>query len=96
VFFHDGNSLEILPRLVERGERFDVFHIDGAKRTYPHDVRNCRQMIAGEQALLIMDDTQLWRVGRICSALTADGVVEPLPDFPRCPKPSDTATRSAR
>ena len=85
VFFYEGSALEVLPALPDRGQRFDVFHIDGSKWTYLEDVLNCARIMAGDSATLIMDDTQqpiLAQVWRMC---TAAGVIEPHPGFPTMP-----------
>jgi hypothetical protein len=71
-FFYRGDCLEVLPRLAEAGQRFDIFHIDGAKSTYLEDVFWCANMVAGESARIIMDDTdqkELFWAWKICAAL---------------------------
>jgi hypothetical protein len=81
VFFHRGDCLEVLPRLAEGRQQFDIFHIDGAKHTYLEDVLWCERIIAGESATIVMDDTEQEGVSwawRICTSL---GVIEPEPDF---------------
>lgn len=80
-FFHRGDCLKVLPRLVQDRQKFDVFHIDGAKRTYLNDIFWCERMVAGKSATLIMDDTDqkiLSLVWRICAYL---GVIDSEPVF---------------
>ena len=80
-FFYQGDCLEVLPRLAKAGEKFDIFHIDGAKRTYLEDVFWCASMVAGESARVIMDDTdqkELSWAWKICTALQ---VIETEPHF---------------
>lgn len=85
VFFYEGSALEVLPTLPNRGQRFDLFHIDGAKGTYLEDVLNCERIMAGDSATLIMDDTQVAIVAQAWRMCTAAGVIEPHPDFPTMP-----------
>jgi Methyltransferase domain len=84
-FFYEGSCLEVLPALAERGLRFDVFHIDGAKGTYLEDVLNCERVMAGDSATLIMDDTQVEFVDQVWRLFTAAGVIAPDPLFPAMP-----------
>jgi hypothetical protein len=86
VFFHEGDSLEVLPRLVQSRQRFDLFHLDGAKRTYLEDILNCERMLAGERAMLIMDDTQQVNVAGTWNVYVGAGAIEPHPDFPSMPE----------
>jgi hypothetical protein len=86
VYFYDGDSLEVLPRLVESRLRFDLFHLDGAKRTYLEDILNFERMLAGEHATLIVDDTQQVNVAGTWKVYVASGAIEALPDFPPMPK----------
>ena len=86
VFLYEGSSLEVLPALPDRGQRFDLFHIDGAKRRYLEDVLNCERIMAGASATLIMDDTQQPMVAETWRMCTAAGVIEPHPRFPTMPK----------
>jgi hypothetical protein len=86
VFFYEGSALEVLPALAGRDQRFDLFHIDGAKRTYLEDVLNCERIMAGDSATLIMDDTQQAFVARTWSLCTAAGLIEPHPGFPTMPE----------
>ena len=83
VFFHEGSCLEVLPGLARRGERFDLFHIDGAKHTYYYDLLNCRPLLASDrQALVVLDDANMGPVQQIWQRAIAQGLVEPDPDFP--------------
>lgn len=91
-FFYRGDCLKVLPRLAKAGQRFDIFHIDGAKRTYLEDVFWCANMIAGESAMIIMDDTdqkELSWAWKICTALR---VIENEPYF--APMPNTTRYRN--
>ena len=85
VFFYEGSALEVLPALPDRGQRFDVFHIDGSKWTYLEDVLNCAPIMAGDSATLIVDDTQQPIVAQVWRMCTAAGVIEPHPSFPTMP-----------
>jgi len=86
VFFHEGRALDVLPALSDHGSRFDVFHIDGAKRTYLEDVLNCEPIMAGDSATLILDDTQQPGVAEVWRMCTVAGVIEPHPGFPTMPR----------
>lgn len=91
-FFYRGDCLEVLPRLVKARQRFDIFHIDGAKRTYLEDVFWCTNMVAGESARIIMDDTdqkELSWAWKICAALH---IIEAEPNF--LPMSSETKYRN--
>jgi hypothetical protein len=79
VHFYRGSCLNVMPVLAKRGEKFDVFHIDGAKHTYLSDLYWASRMISGPSAALIMDDTEqdaLSVVWRVCTAL---GLIEAGP-----------------
>jgi hypothetical protein len=85
VSFYEGSGLEVLPALPDRGQRFDLFHIDGAKRTYLEDVLNCARIMAGDSATLIMDDTQQAFAAQVWRMCTAARVIEPNSGFPTMP-----------
>jgi predicted O-methyltransferase YrrM len=79
VHFYRGSCLDLMPELAHRGEKFDVFHIDGAKHTYLSDLYWASRMISGSSAALIMDDTEqdaLSVVWKVCTALR---VIEAAP-----------------
>jgi hypothetical protein len=81
-FFHRGNCLQVLPRLAKNAQKFDSFHIDGAKNTYFKDISECALMVRGKSAVIIMDDADqvsLSWVWRICRFL---GLIEDRTDFP--------------
>jgi predicted O-methyltransferase YrrM len=82
VFFYEGSSLDVVPELARRGERFDCFHVDGAKYLYYMDVLNCGPMIADDGAILIMDDVQLPVVGRAWNRCVRERLVQSCPEFP--------------
>lgn len=87
VFFHRGDCLEVLPRLAKARQKFDFFHIDGAKHTYLKDVLWCERMIVDDSATIVMDDTEQEGVGWVWWICTALGVIESKPDlFPTCDK----------
>jgi hypothetical protein len=91
-FFYRGDCLQVLPRLAKAGEKFDIFHIDGAKRTYLEDVFWCANMVTGESARIIMDDTdqkELAWAWKLCIALR---VIDTEPNF--TPMASETRYRN--
>ena len=87
TFFHPGNCLTVLPAIHERDPdlHFDAFHIDGAKRTYYQDIRNCVPM-AAEDALVIVDDTQQERVTKTWNRCVRKGLIDPLDEFAAMPE----------
>jgi len=87
VHFHRGSCLEVMPQLAKRGEKFDVFHIDGAKHTYLSDIYWSSRMISGRCAALIMDDTEQHALSIVWKVCTALGVIRPQ---------TSTATSGAR
>jgi len=85
VFLHAGDSLKVLPKLVRSGLRFDCFHIDGAKHTYYHDILNCQAMLAGTEAVIIVDDTQRTDVSPTWRRCIRRGLIEVMATFPPMP-----------
>lgn len=85
VFLHAGDSLKVLPTLVRSGKRFDCFHIDGAKHTYYHDIINCQAMVAGAEAVVIVDDTRRTDVNAIWRRCVRQGLIEVMSAFPAMP-----------
>jgi len=81
VSFDQGDCLKVVPMIGSRGLRFDAFHIDGAKHTYYSDVLNCQQIIDGESAVVIIDDTQQPEVARTWRRCVRQGLIAVLPDF---------------
>jgi len=41
VLFTEGSSLDVVPDMVRRGDRYDAFHIHGPKGAYYHDIVHC-------------------------------------------------------
>lgn len=85
VYFYDGDCRKVLPELAAKGLRFDAIHIDGAKHLYFTDILNSARMIAGHEAMVIVDDTQLWSVAWVWRTCQRYGLIEPDPAFPRVP-----------
>jgi hypothetical protein len=81
VHLYEGDCREQLPKLTARGLRFDVFHIDGAKQLYFTDILHCAQMIAENEATVIVDDTQLRSVAWVWRTCQRYGLIEPDPAF---------------
>jgi hypothetical protein len=79
VHFYRGSCLDLMPRLAKRGEKFDVFHIDGAKHTYLSDLYWASRMISGSSAALIMDDTEQDALSVVWKVCTGLGVIEAGP-----------------
>jgi predicted O-methyltransferase YrrM len=90
--FHEGDCRVVLPRLAAAGHRYDGFHIDGAKFTYFEDVLNASQMISGQSAMIVMDDSNQPAVQRTWSALIRLRVVAHTAEFP--PMPSSERYRN--
>ena len=65
VFFHEGDSRDVLPTLRRQGLRFDAFHIDGAKENYASDLLNCQGMTLPGGAVVVVDDTQQDQVSKL-------------------------------
>jgi hypothetical protein len=86
VHLYEGDSLEVLPRMVDSGQRFDLFHLDGAKRTYLEDILNFERMLAGAHATLIVDDTQQVNVAGTWQVYVKAGAIEALSGFPPMPE----------
>jgi predicted O-methyltransferase YrrM len=85
VFLHAGDSMKVLPELVRSSLRFDCFHIDGAKHTYYHDILNCLAMIAGTEAVIIVDDTQRTDVSPTWRRCIRQGLIEHIATVPPMP-----------
>jgi hypothetical protein len=79
VHFYRGSCLDLMPELAGRGEKFDVFHIDGAKHTYLSDLYWASRMISGSSAALVMDDTEQDALSVVWKVCTALGVIEAGP-----------------
>jgi hypothetical protein len=82
VSFESGNSLKTLPALRRRGYRFDTFHIDGAKSNYLADILHCRQMMTGNVAIAIVDDTNGPLVAATWRRCLRWRIVGPLAAYP--------------
>jgi hypothetical protein len=82
VFFSGGDCRQVLPQLASEGLRFDAFHIDGAKHLYFTDILNCAQMIAANDATVIVDDTQLKSVAWVWRTCVRYGLISDDPAFP--------------
>ncbi len=82
VHFESGNSLKALPALRRRGQLFDAFHVDGAKKNYLGDVLHCRQMMTGEEAVVIIDDTNGPLVAATWRRCLRWRIVAPLDAYP--------------
>lgn len=80
--FHPGDCRKVLPRLAQRGLRYDAFHLDGAKFTYYEDTLNAACMIDGRHAVIIMDDSNRADVQGTWVRLTQAGVVRSMASFP--------------
>ncbi|MDQ1367198.1 MAG: hypothetical protein QOK20_584 [Acidimicrobiaceae bacterium] len=85
VFFYGGDCRTVLPDLAARGLRFDAFHIDGAKHLYFTDVLNSARMIAGDEAVVVVDDTQLKSVAWVWRTCERYGLIETDPAFAPIP-----------
>jgi methyltransferase family protein len=85
VSFSAGNSLRILPGLAKSTERFDAFHIDGAKHFYFKDILNCARLIDGDSGSLIVDDTQLRSIAWVWRTSVRHGLIRPDPENPPGP-----------
>lgn len=85
VFFHGGDCRQVLPQLAAEGLCFDAFHIDGAKHLYLTDILNSARMIAGTEATVIVDDTQLRSVAWVWRTCERYGLIESDPAFPPVP-----------
>jgi hypothetical protein len=90
VFLYPGNSLEVLPRLAKTGLRFDAFHVDGAKFNYYRDILNCQALIAGSEAIIAIDDTNIDDVQETWNRCLRQGVISPAPAFPSMPQTQPT------
>jgi hypothetical protein len=82
VFFYGGDCRRVLPELAAQGLRFDAFHIDGAKHLYFADILNSARMIAGGDATVIVDDTQLKSVAWVWRTCEHFGLITTDPGFP--------------
>ena len=71
-----------LPALRRRGQLFDAFHVDGAKKNYLGDVLHCRQMMTGEEAVVIIDDTNGPLVAATWRRCLRWRIVAPLDAYP--------------
>jgi hypothetical protein len=80
-----GNSLRILPDLAKSAERFDAFHVDGAKHFYFKDILNCARLIDGDSGSLIVDDTQLRSIAWVWRTSVRNGLIRPDPENPPGP-----------
>jgi hypothetical protein len=80
-----GNSLRILPDLAKSAEKFDAFHIDGAKHLYFKDLLNCARLIDGDSGSLIVDDTQLRSIAWVWRTSIRHGLIRPDPENPPGP-----------
>ncbi len=85
VSFCAGNSLRVLSELAKKTERFDAFHIDGAKHLYFRDILNCARMIDGDSGSVIVDDTQLRSVAWVWRTSVRYGLILPDPENPPGP-----------
>ncbi len=78
VRFTADSSLTALPRLRREGACFDTFHLDGAKMNYFIDILNAARLVEGDEAVVIMDDTQGPRVSKIWRRCVDRGIARPL------------------
>lgn len=92
VFYYEGSCLDVLPKLAKDNMRFDLFHIDGAKHTYYLDVLNSHRLIAGDSALVIIDDANMGGVERMWQRCLREGLIVPDDDFR--PMPDTEAHRN--
>jgi methyltransferase family protein len=86
VSFESGNSLKTLPALRRQGQRFSAFHVDGAKVNYLADILHCRQMMDGEVAVVIVDDTNGPLVSVTWRRCLRWRIVAPLAAYPSLDK----------
>ena len=85
VFLYPGTSLKVVPRLTKTDLRFDVFHVDGAKFNYYRDILNCQPLIAGTEAIVVVDDSNRHDVQETWNRCIRQGVISAVPAFPSMP-----------
>jgi hypothetical protein len=86
VFLYPGNSLKVVPRLAKTGLRFDAFHVDGAKFNYYRDILNCQPLIAGSEAIVVLDDTNRHDVYGTWNRCIRQSIISLAPAFPSMPQ----------
>jgi hypothetical protein len=86
VYVDYGDSLKVLPTLVNRRLTFDAFHVDGCKEAYFDDIVNCSRMVDQSGGLVIVDDIGHPGVARRWRRCRRLGILRPSAGFPARPE----------